>query len=151
MSDSNRFREGGIRRPPKGFRGAARAARDAAIRGEDMPTLRELQKRVPLYIEVISQGTDGLPYRRFYYRSTLFSDYFYCMMQSEERVGGRLPEEGETLILYPMHRLKVNEATMSYEVDQAIAIQARDVTYSGPDSSKVARMLLRGGALLPNP
>jgi len=148
---SNPYAEKGISRPPRGYRGAARAARNAAIRGEDMPTLPELSKRVPVYVEVVRQGRDGRPYRRFFYQSVADPNYFHCIIQSDERGMGELPAEGETLILYPMNRIWINEATMMYETDQAFAVIARDVTYSGPDSSKVARMNIKSTIFLPSP
>ena len=131
-----------MQRPPKGYRSASAAARNEAIRGEDMPTLTDIGKRMPMFVQMMKQGTDGLPYRRFFYQSAASPTFYHCIIPAEERGAGELPSDGEALSLYRVGRMWTNEGTMSIETDQLISARTRNVTYSAPDSSKVARMTL---------
>jgi len=107
-----------------------------------MPTLRELEKMLPQFVQFVPHGRNGQAYRRFFVRSPLYPEYFHCYMQAEDRLNGLLPVEYETLELYAMNDIRLNEATISYEASKAYSVKARWVTYSAPDNTQVARMRL---------
>jgi hypothetical protein len=107
-----------------------------------MPNLNKITKRLPIFVQVVKQGSDGQPYRRFFYQSVASPTFYHCVIPSGERGTGELPSDGEALVLYRVSRILTNEQTMTYETDQVINATPRNVTYSAPDSSQVARMTL---------
>jgi len=147
----NPVNEAGLRKPPKGFLNAGATERNAAIRGNDMPTLRELDKRIPTYVQLMTDGSDGNSYRRFFVESTVQPGYYYCYLHSDERHTGSLPEEGDNLLVYPISKMWVESSEAMYKTDQPIMFVAGDVTYSQPDSSQVARMKFASAAQRPTP